>query len=310
MSSPPFPLSFVSRVAAPRPALLVDGERRRGAMDYVDYARASPKVQLIMNACSASKAADVVLAVGAKPCMGCTTAEEAETTASLCDVTVLNFGTPTTWEIAHAVLCAQNVVVDPVGCGLEARGRTVKAWLELRRFIGSNIVQTEDNTTMRTVVKGNRSEIEALIQMFGVDGSVGANLSVTPESSDGDCAEKDIFEALNQLSEKLGAMIVMTGSVDYIVTPRSTRVDGAPGNEAVHEFDAPILQKFSGAGCCLGAFLAATVIGSALENASALRASCLEYRRIAAEVVRLGNFSGPASFQVAFFDALSSRREW
>ena len=75
-------VSFVLRlvrVAAPRPALLVDGGRRRGAMDYVDDARASPKVQLIMNACSASKAADVVLAVGAKPCMGCTTAEEAAT---------------------------------------------------------------------------------------------------------------------------------------------------------------------------------------------------------------------------------------
>ena len=96
----------------------------------MDDARASPKVQLIMNACSASKAADVVLAVGAKPCMGCTTYEEAALTASLCDVTVLNFGTPTTAEIANAVLSAQNVVVDPVGCGLETRGRTVKEWLE------------------------------------------------------------------------------------------------------------------------------------------------------------------------------------
>ena len=177
---------------------------------------------------------------------------------------------------------------------------------------GSNIVRTRAMMRpMRTVVKGNRSEIEALIEMFGVDGSVGANLSVTPESSDGDCAEKDVFDALNQLSEKLGAMIVMTGSVDYMcTTPRSTRVDGAPGNEAVHEFDAPILQKFSGAGCCLGAFLAATVLGSGLENASALRASCLVYRRIATDVVRLGNFSGPASFQVAFFDALASLKSY
>ena len=273
----------------------------------MDDARASPKVQLIMNACSASKAADVVLAVGAKPCMGCTTYEEAALTASLCDVTVLNFGTPTTAEIANAVLSAQNVVVDPVGCGLETRGRTVKEWLERRGAVARD---ASDVRPMRTVVKGNRSEIEALIELFAVNGSVGANLSVTPESSDGDCAEKDVFDALNQLSEKLGAMIVMTGSVDYVTTPRSTRVDGAPGNEAVHKFDAPILQKFSGAGCCLGAFLAATVPGSGLANARALRASCLVYRRIATDVVRLGNFSGPASFQVAFFDALASLKSY
>jgi thiaminase len=52
------------------------------------------------------------------------------------------------------------------------------------------------------------------------------------------------------------------------------------------------------------------VPGSGLANARALRASCLVYRRIATDVVRLGNFSGPASFQVAFFDALASLKSY
>ena len=54
-----------------------------------------PRVQLIVNAAVASKCADVALAAGGAPVMGCTTAEEARECASKVDVTLLNFGTPT-----------------------------------------------------------------------------------------------------------------------------------------------------------------------------------------------------------------------
>ena len=70
-----------------------------------------PRVQLIVNAAVASKCADVALAAGGAPVMGCTTAEEARECASKVDVTLLNFGTPTTEEIANAVVDARAVVV-------------------------------------------------------------------------------------------------------------------------------------------------------------------------------------------------------
>jgi hydroxyethylthiazole kinase len=236
--------------------------------------------------------------------MGCTTAEEAALTASHCDVTVLNFGTPTTRDIANAVLNARVVVVDPVGCGLETRGKMVKAWLEARRTVKDT---TDCPITMETIVKANRSEIEALIRLFGVDGSVGANLSVTPESSDCEYNEDTIYETLFALSAELGGMwIVMTGRVDYIAHwkgPHSPHLK--PHYCAVREYDSPMLQRFSGAGCCLGAFLAA-VGALELSNAEELRSRCREYRKVAADVVRDGKFRGPASFQVAFFDGLAN----
>ena len=102
---------------------------------------------------------------GRRPGHGCTTAEEARECASKVDVTLLNFGTPTTEEIANAVVDARAVVVDPVGAGLGTRGGVIERWLT-RAARGARAARAEGDDGYKTWVKGNRSEMEALVRMF------------------------------------------------------------------------------------------------------------------------------------------------
>ncbi len=215
-----------------------------------------PKVQLIANAATCAKVVDVALAAGAKPIMGATTPAEASETCNKVDATLLNFGTPTTEAIAAAVASASIVVVDPVGCGLDARGVNVKRWLDYRMNGKPN--------TIHTLVKGNASEMAALMRMYGLrneemklcdaagvttsdtaenevaTNAAAAGRSFSPPSSPSKAVSKreaarekairdeiTILNCLKTLSDATDAYVVMTGDVDYGV-PCAYHGDGRP----------------------------------------------------------------------------------
>ena len=69
------------------------------------------------------------------------------------------------------------------------------------------------------------------------------------------------------------------------------------------------LREWTGAGCCLGGVIATFVAAVGLRNEGGegdpVRAACAWYRRVASATQDKGRgVDGPASFQVAFFDAL------
>lgn len=296
----------------------------------------APKIQLIANAAAAPRMADVALAVGARPIMGCTTVEETVEVRGKTDGCVLNFGTPTTEAIAEAVevdeinLGAGNggrvervLVMDPVGCGLESRGRRARKWIEgLRaraRVGGVDGVDAGRGRVFGYVIKGNPSEIEALLRLT-VDSpemktkttttttrvSVGASVSCTAESSvvdghgvgTGEKKAGHIFDALQRLCEVTGCLaVVMTGKTDYVYTFRGERWSS-------DENSCEALEKWTGAGCALGVVVAAFIAANGDDLFSALQAACQWYRRVARRCADEFPELGPFSFQARFFDEL------
>ena len=292
----------------------------------------APKIQLIANAAAAPRMADVALAVGARPIMGCTTVEETVEVRGKTDGCVLNFGTPTTEAIAEAVgvdeidlgagdggRVERILVMDPVGCGLESRGRRVRKWIEgLRaRAGGGDSKVVGRGRVFGYVIKGNASEIEALLRLT-VDSlettktktttrvSVGASVSCTAESSVGDGrgvgtdAEKagQIFDALQRLCEVTGCLaVVMTGKTDYVYTFHGERWSS-------DENSCETLEKWTGAGCALGVVMAAFIAANGDDLFSALQAACQWYRRVARRCADKFPELGPFSFQARFFDEL------
>lgn len=265
----------------------------------MDKKERPPRVQLIVNAAVASKCADVALAAGGAPVMGCTTVDEARECASRVDVTLLNFGTPTTEEIANAVLDARLIVVDPVGAGLVTRGGVIKRWLERRRT-ATRAARAEGDDGLRTWVKGNRSEMEALVRMFFPDRegfTLGAEVSATPESvesASAGSAARSAEAVLSELAVELDMEIVCTGRTDVVVGKNQGRYGLKYAGD---DNDVETFGRFSGAGCCLGAVLAVKV-ASGIEPGVVLG----EYRVHGKRAEAKSN--GPASFQISFLDEL------
>ena len=294
-----------------------------------------PKLQLIAPTATASKVCDVATAIGARPIMGCTDAEEAKQVARLVDATLLSFGTPTTASIAHAIIDdARIVVVDPVGVGIPKRGKMIYDWL-LAREDAVKRAETRGEK-FKTIIKGNASEIEALLRLYDVPCGRYAEASVTSMNETGGRQSFDelyrqpcfwhptgdwgevtsvarggpFWEPLISLMGKTFATIVMTSFDDIIVDHRTSRIF-VVGAKSTHMFD-----EYAGAGCALGAVCAAFACDA--ESAYCASDSCLGERLRDASVFyrRAGCTAaldatrtfGPASFQVTFVDELRRSR--
>jgi len=169
------------------------------------------------------------------------------------------------------------------------------------------------------VIKGNPSEIEALLRLT-VDSSemktkttttttrvsVGASVSCTAESSvvdghgvgTGEKKVGHIFDALQRLCEVTGCLaVVMTGKTDYVYTFRGERWSS-------DENSCEALEKWTGAGCALGVVVAAFIAANGDDLFSALQAACQWYRRVARRCADEFSELGPFSFQARFFDEL------
>ena len=249
-----------------------------------------PKIQLIAPTATASKVCDVATAYRAKPIMGCTTPAEAREVSRVVDATFLSFGTPTTADMANAVLDAPIVVVDPVGVGLPERGKMVRAWLDARRCMRDEVEQEN----FCTIIKGNASEMTTLVKLFGMgDGERYANSSVTTASEGKGWFEQtfgtkfddkdkrfssfeddatstagttfrihrsfvdEYMPELHNLACYLDATLVMTGPCDVILEPYASVGDW--NSFLVRTRSTEMFDTYAGAGCALGAACAAQI---------------------------------------------------
>lgn len=232
----------------------------------------APLVQCLTNIVVANFTANVLLAVGCAPAM-VDNAHEAEGFAVISAGVLVNLGTPyeeTARAMRAAVRGAQTAgvpwVLDPVAAGA-APWRTAIA----RELLGEH---------RPAIVRGNASEILALMGGQGgkgVESTAGADQAV---------------DAAMTLARAHRTVVAVSGEVDQI-TDGERLVCIANGH--------PLLTRVTGAGCSLGALMAAFagVTGDALLAAAAATALLTVAADEAARASR-----GPGSFAVALIDEL------
>ncbi|MFW7267616.1 hydroxyethylthiazole kinase [Gluconacetobacter sp. Hr-1-5] len=137
-----------------------------------------------------------------------------------------------------------------------------------------------------TVIRGNASELMALAG--GQGGTKGVEATVSPEAA---------LAAARDLARRSGAVVAISGPVDHIT-------DG--DTVGLVTGGSPMLTRVTGAGCSLGALVAALlpVAGTPLHAASVAHAAYAVAAERAAARAR-----GPASFTLEFVDELSRLAE-
>ena len=233
---------------------------------------AAPLVQCITNTVTTNLVASAVIAIGGSPAMVDITGE-AGPFAQIAGGLLINLGTPPAEQRAAMHQAARAAaeagtpwVIDPIGFGaLPVRTQLARELIELGP----------------TVIRGNASEIRALA------GSGSGARGV--DAVDGvDEAEADAIS----VSRETGAVVAVSGAVD-LVTDGSAVARIANGD--------PLFTRITGAGCALGAVIAAFA-AVAEDPFSATIAACTSYAvagELAAE--RAG---GPGSFVPELLDAL------
>lgn len=232
-----------------------------------------PLVQCLTNVVAAQRTADVLLAVGATAAM-VDGPDEAEGFAAVADGVLVNLGTPraeTTAGIAAAVAGATAAgtpwVLDPVAVGALPR-RTAT----LRDLLAG---------AAPTVLRGNPSEVLAVAGGRGGRG---------PETVD---ATGTAAAAAHALAATHRTVVAVSGPTDVLTDGvRTVRV--TTGTE--------LLTRVTGAGCALGALMAAfcAVTDDALLAATAATATLTVASETAAH-----RSAGPGTFAVALLDELS-----
>jgi hydroxyethylthiazole kinase len=177
---------------------------------FNDIKRIKPLVHNITNYVTANDCANIVLAIGASPVMA-DDPEEVEEVVSLSRALVINLGTLNKRAVESMLKAGKKanelgipVILDPVGVGASSfRRRTVQ---EIIRNI------------KLAVIRGNVSEIKAIAGLESTTHGVDASEQDINTS-------KDLWYAKNiseNLSEKLGCVIAITGTVDIVSDNRKT----------------------------------------------------------------------------------------
>jgi hydroxyethylthiazole kinase len=242
------------------------------AGQYLAQMRArAPLVQNITNYVAMNVMANIMLAIGASPAMAHARGEAAEF-AGLADALSVNIGTlDPDWvisieEAARAMRASGKPwVLDPVAVGAT----------RLRRDAGARLLALKP-----TVIRGNASEIIAL-----------AGAEAAGKGADTADAVSDAQEAAQALARQTGGVVAVTGEVDYVTDgDRACHVGGGHA----------LMPRVTVLGCSLTGVVAAFAVDQPpLEATVAALASYAVAGGMAGEAAR-----GPASFQVAFIDAL------
>ncbi|MFA9438402.1 hydroxyethylthiazole kinase [Uliginosibacterium sp. sgz301328] len=233
---------------------------------------ASPLVHILTNEVVQEITANVLLAAGAAPAM-IVAEEEAATFAAMSGAVLINVGTLyparlAAMRVAVAAAHAAGVpwTLDPVAAGVLAY-RTDAC----RDLLAQGA----------TAIRGNASEILALAGLGGagrgVDSTAGSNAAL---------------EAACELARDTGAIVAVTGEVDYITD--GDRILATPWGH-------PLMTRVVGTGCALSALVAAFTAG-AQDRLTAVASACA-MAGLAGERA-LATSAGPGSFKAAFLDAL------
>ena len=236
--------------------------------------RSAPLVHCLTNTVVQAITANALLAAGAAPAM-VDAPEEAGDFAAIASAVLINVGTVHARTAEAMRLAARSAgaagtpwVLDPVAVG----------GLAFRTDLAAELV-----TLRPAVVRGNASEVMALAGA----GSGGRGVDST------DTAE-DAAKAAAELAARTGGVVAVSGPVDLVTDGhRTVRVGGG----------SALLTRTTGAGCALGALVAAYVAatGDALTGAVAAHAHVAVAAERAAQ-----SAAGPGSFAAAWLDALDA----
>jgi len=237
-----------------------------------------PLVHCLTNIVVAGFTANVLLALGASPAM-VENACEAGPFASISGGVLINLGTLSP-ERESAMRAAAEAasragrpwVLDPVAVGV----------LEHRTRLASELLAWRP-----AVVRGNPSEVMSLAGCTGAQG----------KGVDSATASEQAVEAASDLARRSGAVVAVSGAVDYIT-------DGAE-LVAVPDGD-PMMAKVTGVGCALGAVMAAFLAAGAPPLLAATGASAL-MGAAGSRAARGG--PGPGTFAVRLIDHLAGLAE-
>lgn len=240
----------------------------------LDEVRAgTPLVQCLTNHVVSGFTANVLLALGAAPAM-VDIPGEAGVFAPVASGVLVNLGTlggrqPEAMREAAAAAHTAGTpwVLDPVAVGV----------LPIRTALAAELLASQP-----TIVRGNASEITALAGSDATGRGVDATLGVDAAAG-----------AARELAGWLDAVVAVSGPVDLITDGRTT-VRVANGHE--------LLTRVTGAGCALGAVMAAFAAVTDDRLVAATAASCAY--AVAAEEAA-ARTAGPGSFAVGLLDALA-----
>lgn len=235
---------------------------------------AGPLVQCLTNTVVQTLTANALLAVGASPAM-VDNEHEAGAFAAVASAVLVNVGTPTEATAAAMRVAAASAaehgtpwVLDPVAVG-------PLAW---RTALAADLLRH-----CPAVVRGNASEVLAL-----------AGAGPGGRGTDTTASSEDAVAVAGELARRTGGVVAVSGAVD-VVTDGAVVVRVGGGD--------PLLTRTTGAGCALGALVAActAVAGDHLVAAVAAHAHvALAAERAAATA------TGPGSFAAAWLDALDA----
>lgn len=236
-----------------------------------------PLVQCLTNTVTTSFVANVLLALGASPAMVDIRGEAGLLAGSGCGL-LINLGTPppdqrnAMLEAATAARGASSPwVLDPVGVGT----------LPVRTELARQLVALRPG-----IIRGNASEIRALAGLGA--GGRGVDATDTVEAAE---------QAAVRLAGDSGAVVAVSGAVDLVTDGVST-VRIANGD--------PLFTRITGAGCALGAVLAAfAVVADEPWQAAVAGAVCYG---VAGELAA-ARCAGPGSFAVELLDAIAGLNE-
>lgn len=197
----------------------------------------TPLVHNITNYVTVNDCANILLACGGSPIMA-DDIEEVEEITSISNALVINIGTLNSRTVESMLKAGKKanalnipVILDPVGAGAsKLRTDTTFRLLDEVKF---------------TVIRGNMSEIKT-VGNANTSGTRGVDASVSDSIT-----EENIDEAvkyINSLSEKLSAVVAVTGAIDIVADGKKAYVirNG-------HQF----MSKISGTGCMLTSIIGA-----------------------------------------------------
>ena len=248
-----------------------DGDIRRALASVRQMA---PFVYGLTNYVAATLNANVLLAVGAAPAIGAAPGWPSTFGANAAAVwintaSLMSSGADTLLDAARAAHDHRTPwVLDPVafGAGATAYDDVVRRLIDFRP----------------TVIRGNASELLALAGVGA--GGRGVETMATSEAALG---------AITALSAETGAVVAVSGAFDYIASGQE--IVAVPGGDR-------LLTLVTGAGCSLGALVAAMLAG----NEDPLRATVAAHAVLAVAAERAAGLArGPGSFAVALVDELS-----
>jgi hydroxyethylthiazole kinase len=252
------------------------------AEDLTALRDASPLTHCITNVVVSNFTANVLLAAGASPAM-VHAPEEVADLAAVAGGLLVNLGTVTAEQGEAARIAVRTAnehgvpwVLDPVAIGP----------LSMRTALARELAADRP-----TVVRANASETLALARALGI---AEAGAGGEARGVDSTAGPEAAVQAARGLAAETGAVVAVSGPVDHLVSPDGSVLHVRGGDE--------LLTRVTGAGCALGALVAAflAVAPDALRAATAAHAVLATAAERASSAAR-----GPGSFAVGLLDELS-----